>query len=94
MKVDREEAGRIAALANLAFDEHGLDRMAAEMTAILSYIDQLAEVNVEGFEEDAQLPSMMRPDEVGASTDRQTIAENAPAWNDNYFVVPRTVGGE
>ncbi len=47
MKIDRLEARRIAALAHLEFDDSGLDRMAAEMTAILGYIDQLSEAEVE-----------------------------------------------
>ena len=44
MKITRDEARRIAALAHLEFDDDALDRMAAEMTKILTYIDQLREV--------------------------------------------------
>jgi Asp-tRNA(Asn)/Glu-tRNA(Gln) amidotransferase C subunit len=47
MKIDRREARRIADLAHLEFDDAGLDRMAAEMTKVLGYIDQLAEVALE-----------------------------------------------
>ena len=41
MKIDRAEAKRIADLAHLAFDDVGLDRMAGELSKILTYIDQL-----------------------------------------------------
>jgi Asp-tRNA(Asn)/Glu-tRNA(Gln) amidotransferase C subunit len=44
MKIDRDEAKRIAGLAHLEFDDAGLDRMAGEMTKILSYIDQLRDI--------------------------------------------------
>ena len=53
MKIDRAEARRIADLAHLEFDDAALDRLAGEMTKILSHIDQLNEVDVEGFEEAA-----------------------------------------
>ena len=39
MKITRDEARRIAELAHLAFDDESLDRMAAEMTEILGYIE-------------------------------------------------------
>jgi len=39
MKIDREEARRIADLAHLELDDAALVRMAEEMTKILTYID-------------------------------------------------------
>jgi len=44
VRITRDEARRIALLAHLAFDDASLDRMAEEMTKILTYIDQLREV--------------------------------------------------
>jgi len=94
MKIDREEARRVAGLAHLEFDDAGLDRMAAEMTKILSYIDQLREVDVEGFEERDASVTPMRADEVRPSADREKVAANAPEWRDGFFVVPKVIGGE
>lgn len=94
MKIDRDEASRIAKLAHLEFDEPGLERMAAEMTKILTYIDQLREVGVEGFEESGQLVTPFREDEPHPSVDRDAVARNAPAWRDGFFVVPKVIGGE
>lgn len=94
MKIDRDEASRIATLAHLEFDEPGLERMAAEMTKILTYIDQLREVDVEGFEESAQLVTPFREDEPHQSVDRDEVARNAPAWRDGFFVVPKVIGGD
>lgn len=93
MKIDRDEARRIADLAHLEFDDAGLDRMAGEMTKILSYIDQLREVDTTGFEEsnDAQ-KTPMRDDEARPSLDREAVARNAPAWSDGFFVVPKVIG--
>ncbi|PYQ27457.1 MAG: Asp-tRNA(Asn)/Glu-tRNA(Gln) amidotransferase GatCAB subunit C [Acidobacteria bacterium] len=101
MKIDRAEARRIADLAHLEFDDAGLDRMAAEMTKILTYIDQLREVDVEGFEERERHVTPMREDEPRPSVDREValnareqVARNAPAWRDGFFVVPKVIGGD
>ncbi|HET7433862.1 MAG TPA: Asp-tRNA(Asn)/Glu-tRNA(Gln) amidotransferase subunit GatC [Thermoanaerobaculia bacterium] len=94
MKIDRDEARRIAGLAHLEFDDAGLDRMAGEMTKILSYIDQLREIDVEGFEERDATVTPLRDDEPRPSIDRDLVASNAPAWRDGLFVVPKVIGGE
>ena len=89
MKIDRDEARRIAALAHLEFDEAGLDRMAAEMTAILTYIDQLKEV--EGLEATNAGATPLRADEVQPGVPRDAVERNAPAWRDGQFVVPKVI---
>ena len=94
MKIDRAEARRIADLAHLEFDDAGLDRMASEMTRILTYIDQLREVDVAGFEERGDAVTPMREDEPHAPLDRALVERNAPAWRDGLFVVPKVIGGE
>ena len=94
MKITREEAARIAALAHLEFDDAGLERMANEMSKILSYIDQLAEVDVSGVVAEGVVPTPMREDEPHACVDRESVARNAPAWSDGFFLVPKVIGGE
>lgn len=94
MKITRDEAARIAALAHLEFDEAGLDRMAGEMTKILSYIDQLAELDVSSVAAPIAPPTPMRDDEPHACVDRDAVARNAPAWSDGFFLVPKVIGGE
>jgi aspartyl-tRNA(Asn)/glutamyl-tRNA(Gln) amidotransferase subunit C len=94
MNIDRDEARRVAGLAHLEFDDAGLDRMATEMTKILTYIDQLREVDAAGFEERDVTVMPLRDDEPRASIDREQAARNAPAWRDGFFVVPKVIGGE
>ena len=94
MKIDRDEARRIADLAHLEFDDAGLDRMAAEMTKILTSIDQLGEVDTAGFEERDVTVTPLRDDEPRPAIDRAQAARNAPAWRDGFFVVPKVIGGE
>jgi aspartyl-tRNA(Asn)/glutamyl-tRNA(Gln) amidotransferase subunit C len=94
MKIDREEARRIARLSHLEFDEVTLDRFAGEMTRILSYIDQLAEVDVSDVEETvAHVMTPMRDDIPVPSVDPELVAKNAPAFAHGLFVVPKVIGG-
>jgi aspartyl-tRNA(Asn)/glutamyl-tRNA(Gln) amidotransferase subunit C len=94
MKITPDESRRVADLAHLEFDESGLETMAAEMTKILTYIDQLAEVDVSGVAAAAVAPTPMHDDVPRPSVDRELVAHNAPAWSDGCFLVPRVVGGE
>ena len=94
MKIDRGEAKRIADLAHLEFDDAGLERMAGEMTKILSYIDQLREVDTAGFDEGTQAAATpLRDDTVRLSVDRAAAAANAPSFSaDGHFIVPKVIG--
>ncbi len=95
MEITRDEARRIADLARIEMDETALDRMASEMTKILTYIDQLSEVDGEGFEERAAGEATpMRDDTPHTPLDRDLVERNAPAWRDGFFVVPKVIGGE
>lgn len=91
MKISREEARRIADLAHLEFDDAGLDRMAAEMTSILGYIEKLREVDLPAETGVPSQATAMREDENRPSLDRDTIAKNAPAWSNGFFVVPKVI---
>ena len=93
MKIDRAEAKRIAQLAHLEFDDAGLDRMAAEMTAILEYIDQLREVEVHPSASDVPVTATpLREDVVQPSIERDLAEKNAPQWREGHFVVPKVIG--
>ena len=94
VNIDRDEARRVAALAHLELDEPALDRMAAEMTKILTYIDQLREIDTSGFDERGSIDTPLREDEPRPSIERDAVAANAPAWRDGFFVVPKVIGGE
>jgi aspartyl-tRNA(Asn)/glutamyl-tRNA(Gln) amidotransferase subunit C len=94
MKIDRDEARRIARLAHLEFDDVTLDRFALEMTRILSYIDQLAEVDVSEVEKSmAYQLTPMRDDTPVPSIDQELVARNAPAFVHGLFVLPKVIGG-
>ncbi|HKO01649.1 MAG TPA: Asp-tRNA(Asn)/Glu-tRNA(Gln) amidotransferase subunit GatC [Thermoanaerobaculia bacterium] len=92
MQIDRDEARRIAKLAHIEMDDAALDRMAAEMTQILGYIDQLREVNVAAPVDDVDVATPLREDVARPSVDRELVARNAPSFADGCFVVPKVIG--
>jgi aspartyl/glutamyl-tRNA(Asn/Gln) amidotransferase C subunit len=66
--------------------------MAAEMTEILSYIDQLREVDDAGKIAGAtQNPTPLREDIERPGIAREAVERNAPAWRDGHFVVPKVI---
>jgi aspartyl-tRNA(Asn)/glutamyl-tRNA(Gln) amidotransferase subunit C len=91
MKITREEARHIAELAHVEFDDAALDRMAAEMTKILTYIDQLREVDAAEGHGAPQSATPLREDVSRPGIDRAAVERNAPAWRDGHFVVPKVI---
>ncbi len=89
MKITSDEARRIAELAHLDFDDPGLERMADEMTKILSYIDQLSEI--EGSADESVGATPMREDVARPGIPREAVERNAPAFRDGHFVVPKVI---
>ncbi|MBK5259881.1 MAG: Asp-tRNA(Asn)/Glu-tRNA(Gln) amidotransferase subunit GatC [Thermoanaerobaculia bacterium] len=90
MKIDREEARRIAGLAHLEFDEPSLEQMASEMTAILGYIEMLRDADVTETAADRE-PTPLRDDVTRPSTDRALVEKNAPSFENGFFVVPKVI---
>ena len=89
MKITRDEARRIAELAHLEFDDPGLERMADEMTKILSYIDQLR--GIEGSTDKSVGATPMREDVARPGVPLEAVERNAPAFRDGHFVVPKVI---
>ncbi len=92
MKITLDEARHIADLAHLEFDAPALERMAAEMTKILTYIDQLREIDAAPIAAEGGGATPLREDVPRAGVDRDAVARNAPAWRDGTFVVPKVIG--
>ena len=92
MSVSREEALRIAQLAEMDVDEDAVPALAAELSAILEYVAQLNAVS--GGEHARAFiagPDTVRyrPDEVRPQPLALSPKEMAPAFKEGFFVVPR-----
>ena len=94
MAVDRETVRRIARLARLAVDEDQTAAMEAELNALLTWVEQLQEVDVEGVPPMASVVEQrlkMRDDVVTDGGYAQDLMLNAPQPEDHFFVVPKVV---
>ena len=71
-----------------------LEHLQGELNAILSFVEQLAEVDVAGIEPMTSVTPMamkMRKDEVTDGGIVDAIMANAPAREDHFFLVPKVV---
>ncbi len=94
MAIDAATVRKVAKLARLSEAEERLEPLARELNGIMTWIEQLAEVDVKGVEPmasavDLKLP--MREDVVTEGGDPQRVLANAPLSRDNFFVVPKVV---
>ncbi len=94
MSVDAQTVRRIAHLARVAVADAEVEHLREELNAILHFVEQLREVNVDGVEPmTSVIPMAMkkRADEVTDGGIADDIVRNAPAREDHFFVVPKVV---
>jgi aspartyl-tRNA(Asn)/glutamyl-tRNA(Gln) amidotransferase subunit C len=94
MSVDAATVRRIAHLARIAVQENEIAHLQGEINAILAFVEQLNEVDVAGVEPMTSVTPMrmkMREDVVTDGEIADRIVANAPASEDNFFLVPKVV---
>ncbi len=94
MSVDATTVRRIAHLARIAVADEEVDHLRGELNAILAFVEQLSEVNVDGIDPMTSvtpMAMMKRPDRVTDGAIADDIVKNAPAREDHFFVVPKVV---
>ena len=94
MSLDQTAVKRIATLARLKITPGGIGPMQQDLNRILSFIEQLEEVDTSEVEAmvGVELPSMpMRDDVVDDGNYVKKILENAPSVACDMFVVPQVV---
>jgi aspartyl-tRNA(Asn)/glutamyl-tRNA(Gln) amidotransferase subunit C len=94
MSVDAATVRRIAHLARIAVDEKDIEHLRGELNAILQWVEQLGEVDVEGVEPMTSVTPMklrMRKDEITDGGDASRVLANAPQSDDGFFLVPKVV---
>jgi aspartyl-tRNA(Asn)/glutamyl-tRNA(Gln) amidotransferase subunit C len=94
MSVDSATVRRIARLARLAITEEEAGRLEQELSGILDWVAQLDEIDTSAVEPMTRVAAMtmkQRKDEVTDGFCAADILKNAPAVDDDYFVVPKIV---
>jgi len=94
MSLDKATVRKIANLARIEVPEADLEATAAQLSGILSWIEQLSEVNTDNVAPmsggtDLKLP--WRTDTVTDGDKVDKVLANAPEAKDGFFVVPKVV---
>jgi aspartyl-tRNA(Asn)/glutamyl-tRNA(Gln) amidotransferase subunit C len=94
MALDRAAVAHIAALARIRLAEAELEPLAGELSQILTWVEQLNEVDTAGVPPMASVAATglpMRDDAVSDGGRREEILGNAPRTVRGFFVVPKVV---
>ena len=93
-RISPEDVRHVARLARLAVSDEELERMRAEMSAILDYMDKLRALDTKGVEPTSHsvpLRNVMREDEPMPSLPLDDMLANAPDRDGDTFRVPRII---
>jgi len=99
MALDKEAVAHMAALARIRLDEAELEPLAVELSRIIGWFEQLAEVDTSDVAPMTSVVAMrlpMRDDTVTDGDRREAILGNAPQLAGNgpakgFFAVPKVV---
>jgi aspartyl-tRNA(Asn)/glutamyl-tRNA(Gln) amidotransferase subunit C len=94
VSVDAQTVRRIAHLARIAVAEEEIEQLQGELNAILTFVEQLSQLDVESVEPmTSVIPMEMkkREDKVTDGDMADDIVKNAPATEDHFFLVPKVV---
>ena len=94
MSLDPKQVQHIATLARIKVPESDLAGLAQELNGIMTWIEQLNEVKVEGVEPMAGVLSRdlpRRKDGVSDGGDPEKVLANSPDRAHGFFVVPKVV---
>ena len=94
MALDKAAVAHIAALARIRLGEDELEPLAAELSQILTWVEQLAEVDtsdVAPMASVAAMKALRREDKVTDGDRQDAILKNAPQAARGFFAVPKVV---
>lgn len=94
MSIDIDTARKVAKLARIRVEEAALPELAAQLTGILGFMEQLNAVDVTGIEPMTSVTPMRlvrRQDVVTDGNIQAQILKNAPDAREGFFAVPKVV---
>ena len=96
MKLDKKEIEHIADLARLELSEEEFEKFGSQLSDVLSYIDQLQEVDTSGVEETAQVTGLTNAlrEDVAMSWEKDELEiafKQAPEFEDRQIKVKRVL---
>ncbi|HRJ29841.1 MAG TPA: Asp-tRNA(Asn)/Glu-tRNA(Gln) amidotransferase subunit GatC [Cyclobacteriaceae bacterium] len=94
MKITRELLDKIAHLARLEVNEQDAEKMMADMSAIITWVEKLNEVDTTGVEPLTTMSTEVnafREDKAENNFTHEQALFNAPKKSGDYFSVPKVI---
>lgn len=94
MSVDAATVKRIGRLARIRIEDDEVAGYQSELNAILGFVEQLGEINVDGVEPMTSVTPMQlrrRDDVISDGGYAEKVVSNAPITEDNFFMVPKVI---
>jgi aspartyl-tRNA(Asn)/glutamyl-tRNA(Gln) amidotransferase subunit C len=94
MSIDITTAAKVAKLARIRVEEDELAALAGDFNAILGFIEQLGELDVDDVEPMTSvtpMPLRRREDVVTDGGQQKKVLANAPDAREGFFAVPKVV---
>ncbi len=94
MSIDIDTARKVAKLSRIRVEDGDLPALAAKLSSILGFMEQLNEVDVEGVEPMTGVTPMRlkrRKDVVTDGNYQASVLKNAPDAREGFFAVPKVV---
>jgi len=94
MKIDKQTLDKLAHLSRLEINEKDEPKMLQDLSAIVTFVEKLNEVNTDGVEPlttMSQEVNALREDEPGGHLTHEDVLKNAPAKDNDFFRVPKVI---
>lgn len=94
MALDITTVAKIARLARIRVGSDEQAHLATELSQVMTWVEQLAEVNTDGVEPMTSVVAMsqrLRPDVIAMENGRDEVLANAPEAVAGFYVVPKVV---
>lgn len=91
MEITKKDIEHIAELSMLNLSEQEIERYTKDMQDIVSFAEQVNEVDTEGIDISAfalETCNVFRKDEVRESLERESLLQNAPSTNGEAYQIP------
>jgi aspartyl-tRNA(Asn)/glutamyl-tRNA(Gln) amidotransferase subunit C len=92
-----DDVRHVAKLARLDLSDGEITTLQSELTALLDHVDKIRQLDTAGVPPTAHplpLQNVLRADDVRPSIDREVVLAEAPAVEDERFLVPSILGTE
>lgn len=93
--ISRDEVSRVARLARIALNEDELDQIAGQLDTIIDAVSKVQQVDTEGVTPMSHPHSIevgMREDVQRTTLTQEQALDQAPAVEDDRFMVPQILG--